>query len=738
MQTLIGIKITIQSRSKRNKGLLDTAFSQLKRLEWLKDQYYKRPEPNKETSQLLKSIYDLLVKNLNKFKTEYDNEKTFYETWMQLGKWSARDPKLRQLLTHNLEFFKKLKLHSWDNEHLDPDLLIPIYKIVEKIVEAVEQSSTKIDLYTTVFKFMVYPTTYKPKDPAAIIKMITDAMDRCKACNFIYIIEQINAKKVVDRTKRDYDLNWLIEILNNLEKIPSKLKPGVKRILDMLRVIIGKLRELLKKDGKLDIPGDIEKELIDVFRIVDNVDDSNFPVDAQLIIHDSIRILIKLIIEIKKQMENDGDEDPMKPSNDLADEIEKLTNSDLNIFDEETKKKLKDILDAHKKIEELMKKGKDKLTEDEIKEIIRLSGIIKNNVDSINSEKKLPTAIHDMLKEFGDLAEDRIEEMNKLLNDRKKENLDNAVQELKDIYDGPDEEIINQIEEKKKCIMDFYAQINEIGIEALTTEELNELKKCQEDLNNLIDSLKKKKPPPSQDVLDALDKIKDAMDKIDDSIKDKKNIQEIEDRREVTNEISKEPTDGLGRECIAALQIVQIKLPIYNKFIENILINGIDSSSPEDINKIKELHSQIDRSVNVLTSKQCKISPGLRDALEKVKEYLDKNEKLINNKQAGEKIKQKDEEVNNIIDNLGKDDKNTTAKIDDAKTKGEEKIKDLQNKYGEYKAILGKPLKLLISLFFQCPMLLHCDSIIFQLFRASCRCNKGKENVHLKCIRDIE
>ena len=98
--------------------------------------------------------------------------------------------------------------------------------------------------------------------------------------SFIYIIEQINAKKVVDRTKRDYDLNWLIEILNNLEKIPSKLKPGVKRILDMLRVIIGKLRELLKKDGKLDIPGDIEKELIDVFRIVDNVDDSNFPVDA--------------------------------------------------------------------------------------------------------------------------------------------------------------------------------------------------------------------------------------------------------------------------------------------------------------------------------------------------------------------------------------------------------------------------------------------------------------------------
>lgn len=325
--------------------------------------------------------------------------------------------------------------------------------------------------------------------------------------------------------------------------------------------------------------------------------------------------------DVKKKVTDDKIEDTKK---DLDNEITKVTEQHeeyAEIFEEIRAKKIC-ILEIKAKINA---KGIGSLTSEELEKFKQCQDDLKKLIDTIKDKKPpAPPAVLDVIKKI----EDGLKDVEDSLKDEdKQKKVEEITKELNDTISNlkkkhPEHaDILDQIEAKKKCILDFYAKKLSQGVGALTAADMKMFKQCQEDLKNLVEDLKNKKPPPPQELIDAVD---DLVNK----------VKELDDKDAGKNEKINEIQEKI--KCIKTLQ-------------DKIMKNGLSSLTNEETERLEKCKEDKKKLIDDL-NKDPNVDEETKDQLNKIVDIVDEKDNLIQDKLDVDKILQfiKDLEDNMI------------------------------------------------------------------------------------------
>ena len=205
--------------------------------------------------------------------------------------------------------------------------------------------------------------------------------------------------------------------------------------------------------------------------------------------------------------------------------------------------------------------------------------------------------------------------------------------------------------EESNGFHDCLTKMNDLGSQAFSESELDNCENVPERLEKILSQQHKNKNL-SPEIKDLLPKIKDALKDLSKRFEDQLIASDIEERIDLLDALTDDAKEGIKKEKeldnIIATETILASLPFCNDMIENILKNGIDSLSPEDLQKLRETHDVIEASLNKLLNNK-NLSPSMKDLLEKTKKNLIKDKESISQKLSECQIKRKKEQVDDLI-----------------------------------------------------------------------------------------
>ena len=657
LQKLLNLYFQMKSNSPKNSKLLLKAFKKLGELKWVENKMDK-DHPEKI---LVSNFTKVLESTFNNFKHELDIE---ISTLKILDKMNSINNSLSEddsvneqligLLPTNFELLKQLKFHVWDNENINPEMLDPVTKIFMNIIKEVKQSKEKIDLNNILLKTSLYPDTFtagnqKKKMVKNIISKVLKARQKCFSCNMIAVMNKIKAKISIDQEEEERKEDMLNDILRQIEKLQEKYE-GAKEVSEKLITIVDSLLDMFKMNyDPIDL-NLLEEDLVVIFRNIEDMEEGNIPADVQLSFEDLIRKLLNFIHDEKK-LKADDDEAHLNPSQELAKELNSLLNSDMNIFLEESKARLNEILKEQNNIQSLMTQGLDLMSDEDLEEIKMKSATIINNIDVVLSSQKLTTSVVSILDELKEFTEKQLDDALKEKDKRLTHMLENLFEELNSIYEGPDQKMIDDLETEEMEILDTFLKISDIGTESMSSKDVSRLKILKDKVNEILKSLLSD-GKIVVNVKKVLKKIEDLIGEINERFDNLLSSKEIDERNEIIEQLTGDSQD-LDKQGVIALDTIKEKLPLCNELIGKILSNGIESLTPDSLKLLRETQYFISSSLKILKNKD--LNQSIKDSLKKIEDIILKDKDLILQKEHENEYEQKKDKIFNILDALKKD-----------------------------------------------------------------------------------
>ena len=657
LQKLLNLYFQMKSNSPKNSKLLLKAFKKLGELKWVENKMDK-DHPEKI---LVSNFTKVLESTFNNFKHELDIE---ISTLKILDKMNSINNSLSEddsvneqligLLPTNFELLKQLKFHVWDNENINPEMLDPVTKIFMNIIKEVKQSKEKIDLNNILLKTSLYPDTFtagnqKKKMVKNIISKVLKARQKCFACNMIAVLNKIKAKISIDQEEEERKEDMLNDILRQIEKLQEKYE-GAKEVSEKLMTIVDSLLDMFKMNyDPIDL-NLLEEDLVVIFRNIEDMEEGNIPADVQLSFEDLIRKLLKFIHDEKK-FKADDDEAHLNPSQELAKELNSLLDSDMNIFLEESKARLNEILKEQNNIQSLMTQGLDLMSDEDLEEIKMKSATIINNIDAVLSSQKLTTSVVSILDELKEFTEKQLDDALKEKDKRLTHMLENLFEELNSIYEGPDQKMIDDLETEEMEILDTFLKISDIGTESMSSKDVSRLKILKDKVNEILKSLLSD-GKIVVNVKKVLKKIEDLIGEINERFDNLLSSKEIDERNEIIEQLTGDSQD-LDKQGVIALDTIIEKLPLCNELIGKILSNGIESLTPDSLKLLRETQYFISSSLKILKNKD--LNQSIKDSLKKIEDIILKDKDLILQKEHENEYEQKKDKIFDILDALKKD-----------------------------------------------------------------------------------
>ena len=388
LQKLLNLYFQMKSNSPKNSKLILKASKKLGELNWI-SQKLDDKQPAKE---FLTNFTKVLESTFNNFKQELEIELSAYKILDKmrtennsLSEEDSVNDQLVELLPTNFELLKQLKLHVWDNENVNPELLAPVTKIFLKLIQELSQSKEKIDLNNILLKTSIYPDTFTAESQEEhlvknIVSKVNKAKQKCFACNMIAIMNKIKAKLFMDQEEKERREDSLNDIIGLIQKLQKNKNSAVKELSGELKTLAERLQDIFEMNHDPTSLSLLDKDLVEMFQKIEDMEEEKISVDIQVSCEDIIRKLLKLIQD-QMTFEADDDEAHLDSSQELSRELNTLLSSDMNIFPEESKRKLEEILKALARIHNLLKLGIDLLSDEDLEEI-------ENSDDKSNSEEK--------------------------------------------------------------------------------------------------------------------------------------------------------------------------------------------------------------------------------------------------------------------------------------------------------------------------------------------------------------
>ena len=630
-----------------------------------------------ETSKkLVGEISDKGAKIQNYFHENYQKSLEIENILVSLKDKESVSVKIKQVLKGLLEILKQLQYSKWKNYYQDPSLVSGISNILKGIQNEIDTSKIQADLHIIILKLELYsdyaddPKNAKFKD---FIDRILKAKDKSKSINLLDVLQKLGAKNVLDKERHDIKLNWLHDVVGKLDDLISGLKDEkLNLVTEKTKTILTKIIENFKEYKPASQYDLIQAALIKIFKEVDADDD--LPSDGQLPLEEIILRLVKFIQDLKTKEALDLNM-KVDDSEELVKELTNLLNSEINIFSEDIKEKVQAILDSYKKIDEIMKIGKDLLTDDDIEKLKEAAGILKSNIDNILSEGKLTQSTTELLEKLSENVKDLLDEIIKDSDSTLTNKIEDLFSEIDIIATGEVKELIEDMEPELDKVFEYMKVVNDLGIDGLSDDDLKDLKDSKDKLLEYIEEALKKDSLPDE-IEEKLKLMKESLKSIENKVDSQEYANKIEDRINLLEKLSTYPKDDLDKESVIILETIVTNLPFVNEMIENILKNGIGAINPDEIKKLKEIYSQIESGVKVLLSME-PLDPKLKEILEQLKDNVVEDKTLISQKIGENDVKEIHEKTNEQLKTLEKE--MPGEDLDILKEKIKEK-QDLQNK----------------------------------------------------------
>ncbi len=658
LQQLLNLYFQMKSNSPKNSKLILRASKKLGELKWIEN----KMDDKQSEKKLLTNFTKVLESTFDNFKQELEIEVSALKILNKmralnnsLSEDDSVNDQLMELLPTNFELLKQLKFHIWDNENVNPELLAPVTKIFFRIIQEVNQLKEKIDFNNILLKTIIYPDifTAKSQEEEAINKIISKvikAKQKCVACNMIAVMNKIKAKLFMDQEEKERREDSLNDILGTIQKLHKNKNDSVKVLAGELKTLAERLQDIFEKEHDPNTLSLLDKDLVEMFKKIEDMEGESITVDVQVTFEDIIRKLLKLIHD-QVTFEVDDDEAHLDTSQELARELTTLISSDMNIFSEESKRKLEEILKDLDKIHNLLKLGIDLVSDEDIDEIKSNSASIINNIDTIMSSQKLTSSIGSILEELKDFAEKQLDDSMKENNKRITHKLENLFEELNSVYDGPEQKIVDELESEETEILDTFLKISDIGIESISEEEISSLKISKAKVSEIMKSLLADGKITSN-VKKVLKKIEDFIKEIDDRFDNLLSSKEIEERNEIIELLANEPPE-LDKQGMIAYDTIIEKLPLCNELIGKILTNGIESLTPDNLKLLRETQNLISSSLKILRSKD--LSQSLKESLKQIEDIITKDKDLIQQKEHENEYEKQKDQIFDLLDELNKD-----------------------------------------------------------------------------------
>ena len=658
LQKLLNLYFQMKSNSPKNSKLILKASKKLGELNWIA----QKLDDKQSEKEFLTNFTKVLESTFNNFKQELEIELSAYKILDKmrtvnnsLSEEDSVNDQLVELLPTNFELLKQLKLHVWDNENVNPELLAPVTKIFLKLIQELSQSKEKIDLNNILLKTSIYPDTFTAESQEEllvkdIVLKVNKAKQKCFACNMIAIMNKIKAKLFMDQEEKERRVDSLNDIIGLIQKLQKNKNAAVKELSGDLKTLAERLQDIFEMNHDPNSLSLLDKDLVEMFQKIEDMEEEKISVDIQVSCEDIIRKLLKLIQD-QMTFEADDDEAHLDSSQELSRELNTLLSSDMNIFPEESKRKLEEILKALARIHNLLKLGIDLLSDEDLEEIKSNSAIIINNVDNVMSSQKLTSSIGSILEELKEFAEKQFDDSMKENNKRITHKLENLFEELNSVYDGPDQKMVDDLETEETDILDTFLKISDIGIESMSEKEASNLKISKSKVSELIKSLLAD-GKMSTNVKKVLKKIENFIKEIDDRFDILLSSKEIDERNEIIELLANEPPD-LDKQGMIAYDSIIEKLPVCNELIGKLLTNGIESLTQENLKLLRETQNLISSSLKILKNKD--LSQSLKDSLKQIEDIITKDKDLIQQKEHESEYEKQKDKIFDILDDIQKD-----------------------------------------------------------------------------------
>merc|ERR1712198_124409 len=160
----------------------------------------------------------------------------------------------------------------------------------------------------------------------------------------------------------------------------------------------------------------------------------------------------------------------------------------------------------------------------------------------------------------------------------------------------------------QKDLTSFITKINEFGFSNLEDGEIKLSTDTQKQFNIILENMfEDKKLSDTERQL--LQRLRLLLQKLSEYIKNESIAKSVSNRNDLLDEITMEPKENLDKEGQVAIETILESLPSFNKIVQDVIENGIDSLNSEDLNKLTDFQNSIAFSLKVLDEK--KISPQM-------------------------------------------------------------------------------------------------------------------------------
>ena len=669
MRVLIDICIKLRSNSKENKRLLSKALIDMKELNWIEEKFPDKSEEKKIVGALSEEIEQVF----NNYKFEIENEisvnsviKSFEDKKLILSEDDSVNEKLKQLLPTCFELFMQLKFQSWDNEVLNPDTFGSVLVMMEKMILENAGADKKLDIYRTLFKFQLNSTSLKlsskNEETSLMIGKISSIQQRCLSCNLISVLTYINAKKTIDDEIKEKRHSQLGEISHNLEKLLGDPKNSSEKYVFELTIIIDNLLQSMKEGFTVSHLRESETKLIELFEEV--LEDGQLSVELQVTFEDTIRKIMK-IMNHNFVTDNESFSVFLEKSEGLMIDLSEFMNTNLKIFSDASEPLLTNIFSAFKTIKVFLQRETDILTDEEVATLKENCMFVKSNIDMIINHDKPTKSVSKVMTKLANLMKDLIDDLDKENLSRTSELMEDLVTELLDGYDGLDVKTADKVFNFQKDLTSFITKINEFGFSNLEDGEIKMSTDTQKQFNIILENMfEDKKLSDTERQL--LQRLRLLLQKLSEYIKNESIAKSVSNRNDLLDEITMEPKENLDKEGQLAIETILESLPSFNKIVQDVIENGIDSLNSEDLNKLTDFQNSIAFSLKVLDEK--KISPQMSKILEKISKNIFHDKDLIVKKKTKEENKEKEKVVAGIMKNIIEHDPIIADKLNDTIT----------------------------------------------------------------------